>query len=131
MAVYIYARHVTCLQLGCGGAPDIRLEGDIVRKIPRELQNVAEYGGAGAGNAQLHHFISETVAGGDAQRTKVVFGNLHLSGEAIIPYTGLYLQPGLPTRIQSDGLAVSMDESGWRNNRRKLAPLLLLLLYWW
>src|SRR5262245_29264786 len=102
MVVHIHARHVARLQFRCGRAPDIGLEGDIVREISRELQNVAEYDSAAAQDTELHHFVSETVGRGDTQTTKVVFGDLHLRSEAIVPYPSLYIQPSLPTRIHGD-----------------------------
>src|SRR4029079_13630394 len=87
MAVYTHARHVARLQFRCGCAADIGLEGDIVRKIPRELQNVGKNDVATAEDTELHYLVSETVARSNTQTAKVVLGYLHLSGEAIIPYT--------------------------------------------
>ena len=99
MAIHDYARRVTSLQLWRGRAANVRLKRNVVYKIPRKLEAIAENQHAATKDAQLDDFIAEAISRGDPQFSEIGLGDLHFRGEAIVPGADLIVQPGLSTRV--------------------------------
>jgi len=102
MAIHDYARRVTSLQLWCAGPTNVRLKRDVVYKIPGKLEAIAENQHAATKYAQLDDFIAEAISTGDSQFSEIGLGDLHFSGEAVVPSANLTVQPRLPTRVDSN-----------------------------
>src|SRR5262247_1817035 len=99
MSVHNYACCVTSLQLGRGRAANVRLNRNVVCKIPGELKAIAENQHAATKDAQLDDFIAEAVSGGDPQFGEISLGDLHFSGEAVVRSADFTVQPCLSTGV--------------------------------
>jgi hypothetical protein len=102
MAIHDYARRVTSLQLWRARPTNVRLKRDVVYKIPGKLEAIAENQHAATKYAQLDDFIAEAISTGDSQFSEIGLGDLHFSGEAVVPSADLTVQPRLSTRVDSN-----------------------------
>src|SRR6187551_3574349 len=102
MAIHDYARRVTSLQLWRCRAANVRLKRNVVYKVSGKLEAIAENQHAATKDAQLDDFVAEAISRGDPQFSEIGLGDLHFSGEAVVPGAHLIVQPRLSTRIYRD-----------------------------
>jgi hypothetical protein len=102
MAIHDYARRVTSLQLWRGRAANVRLKRNVVYKVSGKLEAIAENQHAATKGAQLDDFVAEAISRGDSQFSEIGLGDLHFSGEAVLPGADLIVQPGFSTRVDSN-----------------------------
>jgi len=102
MAIHDYACRITSLQLWRARATNVCLKRNVVYKVPRELEAIAENKHAATKDSQLDDFIAEAISGGDPQFSEIGLGDLHFSGETIVGHAWFIVQSSLSTRIHRD-----------------------------